>query len=319
MKETIDMRSLLYTHTDLDGCGSAVLSTLLSTLEDSWDVTFLDNAQVDGAVEILPTSALYEHYDRIVFADLPVTMATAEKLSHINLFTEVCLLDHHQTTLPVQDKYPEWAKVVVEDNNVLQCGTSLFYATFCDSIRSQIVELFVEAVRAWDTWTWQSDGNQFSENLQLLQVNSASNKAFAEKIAENLRNGEMITDSNYVIINHAKMQEYKYLQSMKDKWFEFDYAGMKFAAVVAGQYSSKLGNLISKEHPEYVGVVMLTEYGLSFRTTRTDVDMGTLAKSLGGGGHKQAAGASFNKKTKKLIIEAAFAGLLTQREDYTEN
>lgn len=300
------MRSLLYTHTDLDGCGSAVLATLASSLESSWDVIFLDNVEVSDTVEFIVTSAVYKKYDRIVFADLPVTMATAEILNNINLFTSVYLLDHHKSTLPVQDKYPQWAKVVVEADGVLQCGTSLFYSTFCSSIRWKIVDLFVEAVRAWDTWTWSYDGNEFAENLQLLHVNSKSNIAFCEMMASNLREDMMINSQNNIIINHAKMQEHKYLESMKNSWFEIEYSGMKFAAVIAGQYSSKLGNIISKEHPEYVGAVMLTEHGLSFRTVRTDVDLSEIARSIGGGGHKQAAGASFDEATKKFLFEAAF-------------
>lgn len=308
------MKSLLYTHTDLDGVGSAVLATLLATLESEWDIQFLDNSQVSAAIQELFTSSTFEKYDRIVVADLPVTMATAETLYHLSIFREVRLLDHHKTTLPVADRYPEWATVVVEDESIPQCGTLLFYKEFCQDIQSDLIDNFVEAVRAWDTWTWQTDGNELSEKLQLLHLNSRSNIDFTKMMSSNLREGSILTEKNRVIIAHAKLEECKYLENMKNKWFEFEYEGNKFAAVLAGRYSSKLGNIISKEHPEYVGVVMLTEYGLSFRTSRTDFDVSAVAKSLGGGGHQQAAGASFNATGMKLLMEAAFESMKKQSQ-----
>lgn len=308
------MRSLLYTHTDLDGCGSAVLATLLATSESEWDIQFLENSQVADAIEELFTSSTFVKYDRIVLADLPVTMATAETLYSLSILREVRLLDHHKTTLPVADRYPEWAAVVVEDEGIPQCGTLLFYKEFCQDIQSDLIDNFVEAVRSWDTWTWQTDGNELSEKLQLLQLNSRSNMEFGKMMASNLREGSILTEKNRVIISHAKMEECKYLENMKTKWFEFEYEGNKFAAVLAGRYSSKLGNIISKEHPEYVGVVMLTEYGLSFRTSRTDFDVSAVAKSLGGGGHQQAAGASFNTAGMKLLMEAAFESMKKQSQ-----
>lgn len=308
------MKSLLYTHTDLDGVGSSVLATLSATMESEWDIKFLDNSQVADTVSELFVSGEFEKYDRIILADLPVTMATAETLYHLSIFRDVRLLDHHKTTLPVAEKYPEWATVVVEDEGILQCGTSLFYKEFCQDIRSEILDTFVEAVRAWDTWTWQADGNELAEKLQLLHLNSLSSIKFANMMASNLRDDVIISNRNEVIIDHAKMEECKYLENMKNKWFEFEYEGNKFAAVLAGRYSSKLGNIISKEHPEYVGVVMLTEHGLSFRTARTDFDVSAVAKSLGGGGHQQAAGASFNSDGMKLLMEAAFESMKKQSQ-----
>lgn len=307
------MKMKLFTHTDLDGAGSAVLAMLMDA---DTDIQFCENAEVDTAVRRFIDSAEYEKYTDVVIADLSVSPETAEMIDR-NAFTEYGdqrfhLLDHHKTAQHL-NKY-SWAVVAVSIAGVLQSGTQLFYDCiskifeFDKFNKNSVVDSFVEGVRSWDTWDWKSNEDYYAEKLATLH-NEIGLQDFVLNMHTNLSQGRMFSDPNITVIELAQSREWRYIQSMKTRWTPVKYGDLIFAGIIASQYTSKLGNVISSEHPELAGVVILTEFGLSFRTTRDDVDVSEIAKQLGGGGHSKAAGVTLDEKARGALVQQSLSGI----------
>lgn len=301
----------LFTHTDLDGVGSSILANLMN---EEVSVQYCENHMVDEIIGEFIDSKQYDKFTCAIIADLSVNSITAEKINSVNDLNESAifhLYDHHRTAEWLNEY--EWADVIVEDSGKLQCGTSLFYQHVYSkhvnsNVSKDILDAFVESVRSWDTWDWADNSDLYAEDLSIL-FSERGISDFVTSMCNNIRGEQLFTSADMNIIVLSKSKESAYLSNMKNKWFEVKYDGMKFAAIFASQYISKLGNLISRENPQLAGVILLTEYGLSFRTVRDDIDVGYIAKQLGGGGHVKAAGVTFTDALKSQLVDKALISL----------
>lgn len=110
----------LFTHTDLDGVGCAVLAKL--AFGEDVDIEYCDYSNVNEKVKYyLKTGD--DNLSYIYITDISVNEETAKLLDERG---GSYLLDHHSTALGL-NKYP-WCKVVVEDLKGLKTsGTKMFH------------------------------------------------------------------------------------------------------------------------------------------------------------------------------------------------
>lgn len=79
--------------------------------------------------------------------------------------------------------------------------------------------------------------------------------------------------------------------------------GYSNAVVFAEKHTSYLGSYLLEAKPEYdICTIISMPDRISFRTRREDVDVSKIAQTLGGGGHKKAAGAVIDKRILSGII-----------------
>lgn len=167
----------LFSHTDLDGIGCAILAYLAYGRENV-DVEYCNYDDVDGKIREFYLCGNPEEYDAIYITDISVDEEVAAEIdSGVAVGQKWKLFDHHATALWL-NQY-EWCEVLVEDETGLKMsGTALFYNYLVlngffdhyimnDRVMNNICR-FVDIVRDYDTWRWKELGE---EGIVCKQVN----------------------------------------------------------------------------------------------------------------------------------------------------
>lgn len=315
----------LFTHIDLDGVGCAVLAYLAFGKENV-DVDYCKYDDVDEKVEkFLSNTSERREYDMVYITDISVEDELAKAIDIYIPNDKVQLLDHHATALNL-NKY-DWCDVrVVMDIGLKTCGTELFYnwldhsGYFDDAVfdfpESNLTR-FVEIVRDYDTWRWKELGD---EGLVCKQINDLlyiyGRDEFIQYIIDSLyfdKDDEfpLILGTPLALLEQKQKDIDRYVEK-KDKQLmvNTDQFGYAYGVVFAEQYFSELGNRLCELHPElvYIAMIDISSGQVSYRSISDDIDLGgTIAHSLGGGGHKKAAGSMFDGKSiRDSVIKQVF-------------
>lgn len=144
----------LFTHTDLDGFGCAVLAKLAF---ENVDIEYVDYDEVNAAVSAYLSVATKE--DIIYITDISISEAVAEEIEKRDL--KVFLMDHHPTAVGLRKH--DWCTVKIygHDETIKTSGTELFYKRLIttDLLKpTDALTSFVSIVRDWDTWRWKELG-----------------------------------------------------------------------------------------------------------------------------------------------------------------
>ena len=311
------MKIKLFTHTDLDGVGCAILAYLAFGIENV-DVEYCDYKDVDEKVRVFWEDGSDYKYNTVYITDISISEVLAKRIETHPGVQKWRLFDHHATALGL-NKYG-WCEVRVNDNqmNIKASGTSIFfdYLASCDCFkdcnRNKLMNIirFVEIVRNYDTWRWKELGE---EGLLCKQVNDLLDIYGREEFIEWALKGILgIGSAETPILDvfprfseidlkllEQKQKDIDRYVAEKDKQLQIatDQFGKAFGWMFAEQYFSELGNRLCELHPEieYVAMIDISKGLVSFRSAREDIDLGgEIAHSLGGGGHKKAAGSRFN-------------------------
>ena len=328
------MKIKLFTHTDLDGIGCAILAYLVFGRENV-DVEYCDYGDIDETVRAFCETGLYRIYDYIYITDISIAEDTADYIqSECSKYMRELnwrLFDHHATALGLI-KYV-WCDVKVNasvDSYFKTCGTELFamYLYECgafDHHGSYVInniDRFVGIVRDYDTWRWKDRGK---EGVICKQVNDlfyiygrdkfirwSSNQIYTYREPRTVDfDGEslvVLESEGYSFPWFSEMDRTLLEQKQKDIDIyveeknkqlaqKIDKFGNIYGVVFAERYFSELGNRLCEMNPEiaYVAIIDICDGKIHYRTIRDDIDLGSdIARSRGGGGHKKAARSEFD-------------------------
>ena len=303
----------VFSHTDLDGVGCAILAFLAFGRENV-DVDYCGYKDVDEKIKaFIEDEELFRSYDFVFITDISVSGKVANLIDILDQPPKkVRLFDHHATALWL-NKY-EWCEVLIENpsTNVLTCGTELFwnhldhYSYFDDALYDKFHNIitFTEIVRDYDTWRWKELGEK---GIVCKQLNDLLDIYGREDFIDYMIDS-ICADSRELFphifgtaqaLLEQKQKDIDIYVAEKDKQLQIatDQFGKAFGWVFAERYFSELGNRLCELHEEieYVAMIDISIGAVSFRSVREDVDLGgEIAHSLGGGGHKKAAGSRFN-------------------------
>ena len=318
----------LFSHTDLDGVGCAILAYLAFGRENV-DVEYCNYDDVDEKVEtLLSNSDLRNLYDKIFITDISISEELAKAIDvWINPFN-IRLFDHHATVLWLNEY--EWCEVRVDyDNGVKTSGTELFFKHldkhgYLDEYEDwKVVNIsrFVIMVRDYDTWRWKELGE---EGIVCKQVNDLfhiyGHEKFIEWAIRQIQEIDYISPLQafpcFSVTDKAlleqKQREINIYVESKDKQLveKIDQFGHAYGVVFADRFVSELGNRLSEMHPEldYIAMIDISHGTISYRTTSEDIDLGNeIAHSHGGGGHRKAAGSQFDiSVVRDLVVREVF-------------
>lgn len=312
------MRVKLFTHTDLDGIGCAVLAYLAFGKENV-DVEYCNYDDVDDKVEeFMEDDSLYRSYDNIFITDISVSDSVANMIDILDKADQrVELYDHHGTVLFL-NKY-DWCNVT-DLSPLHDCktsGTELFYVELMNhgyfSVNNDIkyrinVDKFVMNVRDYDTWRWKELG-EFG--IVCKQLNDLfyiyGRDEFVEwtikRINMFVEPSPMFTfpyfDQTDVALLNQKHQDIDIYVEEKNKQIKkfTDQWGNSYGVVFAERYFSELGNQLCEMNPDlaYVAMIDISNGRVSYRSIRDNINLGTeIAHNYGGGGHPKAAGSTFD-------------------------
>ena len=316
----------LFTHTDLDGVGCAVLAKL--AFGEDVRITYCDYDYVDAIIHdfIDEVCLSEEENDKVFITDISISNWLAEKIDECNARFYVRLMDHHKTA-EYLNKY-DWCEVTTHKENLLEtiptCGTELFYAYLTDmgylSKGNKIIREFVNFVRDYDTWRWKDfeNGKPIKEFNDLLYI--LGRDAFIERCMSRFKGNRHIVEFSkderaMLDKRQAEIDEY-----VINKSFELDVHkvdGVLCGVVFAEKYFSELGNRLCEEFKDTINFVMMIDMGkrvVHYRTIHDDVDVSEVAKAFGGGGHPPAAGNTFTRDQRWNVIDCII-DQMKQREE----
>lgn len=303
----------LFTHTDLDGVGCAILAKL--AFGEEVDISYCNYDDINESVlDYLNNND--DSLSYIYITDIRVNEDVAKLLDERG---GVCLLDHHPTALEL-NKYT-WCKVMVEDlNGVKTSGTKMFYhwlgmnGCFSDELENnKALGRFAELVRDYDTWRWSELGE---DGVICKQVNDlmylyGRDKFITWCISE--IHDEVFPKlyaADELLLNTKQKEIDEYINEKNEQLFTSPMCGRVCGFVFAEKYVSELGNRLCKMHPEidYVAMIDMGNKTVSYRTVKDDIDLGKdVAQLFGGGGHPKAAGSEFSVDVQFKTIEKIFA------------
>lgn len=297
----------LFTHTDLDGVGCAILAKL--AFGEDVKITYCNYNDIDVIVSAFLDEVClgYEEGDKVYITDISVSEEVAEKIDSSNARHYIRLMDHHKTAEWLNSY--SWADVQTEtvmlDETIKTSGTELFYKYLSDmayiSKGNKIIREFVNFVRDYDTWRWKGfeNGTPIKEFNDLLYI--LGRDAFIERCMTRAKGNKHIVEFSKDERAALDKRQKEIDDYVINKSFELDVHkidGVLCGVVFAEKYFSELGNRLCEEFKDTINFVMMIDMGkrvVHYRTIKDDIDVSAVAKMFGGGGHKAAAGNTFDR------------------------
>ena len=298
----------LFTHTDLDGIGCAILAKLAFDTEVV-DIEYCNYDDIDSKVEEYFNS---DSECECHITDISISNELAYKIS--NSEKKYQLLDHHPTALRLNEF--GWCNVQIEneETNIKTSGTEMYYRWLIDNsylIKSCALDRFVELVRNYDTWRWTTLGDK---GVICKQVNDLFYLYGREKfidwcITEIYEDSfPYLYESDELVLEIEQNNIDNYIKKKNEQMLIVPLCGKTCGVVFAEKYFSELGNKLCQMRPEIDFVAMIDMSGtVSYRTIKDDIDLGKdVANLFGGGGHAKAAGSRFVNGVQFDVINSIF-------------
>lgn len=298
------MRTIkLFTHTDLDGIGCAIVA--LKAFGDRVDIEYCDYDNINDRVAAFLDSDNSE-YLRVFITDISVNETIAARIDSELSTKEVALLDHHKTA-DWLNCY-EWAFVETESVvGIKRSGTDMLCVEIGLFLASRELEDFVSKVRRYDTWEWSTKYN----DVHAKEINDLFYIIGRDRFVQRFTANPSIefTDAERLLLDleRDKIDAYK-TSKLRDVVFR-EIGGYRVGIVFAERYHSELGNYLAIKCADTDFIALINpSKSVSYRgVDKTDV--GLFAKERGGGGHRNAAGSPITEAMKSRIIDAIFGGV----------
>lgn len=309
----------LFTHTDLDGIGCAILAKIAFK---NCDIEYCGYNNVnENVTDFVKSNGLV--FNACFITDISVSEDTAnliDEMVYANRCCPVKLFDHHATEKRLNSR--SWCRVnELNPDKKKTCGTEMFFNYLLSegylnrkspAYLSKVSE-FVEYVRQYDTWDWSLMGEaglvskQINDLFDIYSYSEFTDWCL-DKFGKEEPFGKFSEMDKFLLTREQKTID-NYVAS-KDKLMQTGYLGKyKCGFVFADKYISEVGHKLCNLHPDIDVVVLINMNGrVSFRSEKEGVDVGKdLASLFGGGGHKGAAGSEFDKdELTNMVLKNLF-------------
>ena len=177
-----------------------------------------------------------------------------------------------------------------------------------DRLKKDNIIEFVEIVRQYDTWEWNTIYNnevpkKWNDLLYLY-----GKKRFTEKIVKMLesKNNLDFTKIDLLLLELEKEKKERYFETKEKEMIEKNIQGYHVGIVFAEQHRSELGNYLANKYNKLDFIILIGSQSISYRGIRDNIDLGLFAKQFGGGGHPKASGSQIDREKQKKYIEILF-------------
>lgn len=298
----------LFTHEDLDGIGCAILAKL--AFGENVDISYCDYDNIN--IKVRDFIVNENRPDMCHITDISIEDELAEIID--SSFDNFKILDHHPTALFL-NKY-DWCCVQTEDleTGIKTSGTELYYRWLINHSylqKNDILDVFVETIRNYDTWQWTKlgEGGLICKQINDLLYLYGRDRFIDWCISEiDERIFPKLFEVDKLVLDIKQKEIDNYIEEKDKQLITSPLCGRVCGFVFAEKYFSELGNKLCKMHPEIDFIAMIDMDGtVSYRTIREDIDLGKdVARLFGGGGHPKAAGSQFSKAIPLKVIQEIY-------------
>jgi oligoribonuclease NrnB/cAMP/cGMP phosphodiesterase (DHH superfamily) len=295
------MKVKLFTHTDLDGVGCAIVAK--HVYKDA-DIEYCNYDEINQKVREYLSNRDFLDYELTLITDISIDEVNADIINyHYNLGNKFKLLDHHPTAEWL-NKY-KWATV----NSLHEDGTKSSGTTMLYDYLNHPLDLyeFSEKVRRYDTWEWATKFNdthakQLNDLLYLIGRDSFVTRFLFDPSIE-------FTETESTILNMEQGRIKSYIENKEKQLKVFNILSYQAGVVFAEQYYSELGNELAKkfDYIDFIVIINPSTAKISYRGIKENIDLGKdVAKVFGGGGHPKAAGSQIEEELIDQFIVSLF-------------
>lgn len=317
------MKTILFTHNDLDGIACAVVAQMFYK---NVDVNYCTYSNVTETIKDRLSELKEPH--RIIISDL--SYPESEKDITIELLSvhDVVVADHHPTSLWMKDVF-KWEKghaALCEADGEI-CGSSLLYILLKQLTEKEIDEKvnerfqkFLFYVNLWDTWQWvEEDGVKEdvfrSKSLWLHNCHKCwGTDVFVDQMRAWVKFGEGELETFMTEAQRGSVERYQNRQREEiektlqtNRLAKIDspkYGLLNFVYMDDEGFNPSLVSLVAHLRGYDNGVDFIAikpKDQLSLRYPKEGLDLSIVAKELGGGGHHNAAGVPWSSEVEKKI------------------
>lgn len=245
----------------------------------------------------VPMEELKRH-DKIVVCDISLPL---DIMFQLNENKDLIWIDHHASMIEEYDRMIK-EKGYRPIKGIRRNGTAAIMLTWEYFFPTEPVPEGVKLLALNDLYDLRDKRvRPFEYAFQSLGVNKPGDKNWKELFAGRIDIDEMVKKGE-AILSWIKNRNHRLCKAMS---FESSYMGYKCICANMPQGYSEF----------YDGIKNISDYdfmcnffmngknmwNLSFYTVKDDIDVSKIAGSLGGGGHKKAAGASGLKKLPEFL------------------
>ena len=311
----IDTKLLLISHiADEDGITPIILA---KQIYKEVDTILINPGEVD---ETLRDNI--DKYELIHITDLSISENLAKEIEENEKYkNKVKLFDHHATALYLNNY--SFAKVVVEENNYKQCGTTLYYnylLTLSKNklLRKQVTKEFINIVRLVDTYDFKIEKDKEALNLDYLFA-ILGRENYVEYFTEYLKNNDKFeyNEQEKLLIKLEKDRVDNYIKQKEKEIIFAKVDNYKVAIVYAESNRSALGHHLTEKYDIDFAIIINISKSISYRGN-DKVDLSLFAKEYNGGGHKNASGSPLPKDIQKEITKKLFKKVIFKGDDNNE-
>lgn len=312
----------LFTHTDLDGVGCAILAKL--AFRDKVDIEYCKYDTIDKQVDDFVYGSGIEGVKMVYITDISINNTKLIKTINAIYDHKFKLFDHHATAEHLSDYH--WCTVTVyNDGGIKTCGAELFYDYLVNRgylKGNNVIQKFVNAVRNYDTWRWKTldeqEGKEIKQFNDLLYI--LGRDEFIGRCMTRFKGNKNVlafSKSERELLDRRQTEIDVYFETKKNQMFLWKWRdpNKRFGVVFADRFISELGNRLCEERPD-LDFVMIVDMGamkISYRSTKDDVDVSVIAKAYGGGGHKAASGNHFGMIDMDKCMASLFESMGERR------
>lgn len=305
-----DGSNLIISHGgDVDGMTSPILIKLF---ENNIDIIFVEPIEVLSVLKEIDITK----YQTIYITDLPIDNNAAEYINNNEeLKAKIKHFDHHESE--INSSY-SFINEIISKNGRKESAASLFYQYLLDSypnnkiLSNPLLETYINAVRTNDTseedWLSNNPSEDFLLGRKLTVLMSIiGREKFVNKFSNLFKNlgTEIFTAEEIKMIKDKEDYIAGHIKECDEHLIKMNVDGRDIGVVITNEFRSEVGNALSKKYPEldYILIVDEERKSFSFRTTRLDVNVFEIARSMcsTGGGHPRAAGMPFCEENKWLF------------------
>lgn len=314
----------LYSHNDLDGVGCGIIAKC--AFGEKVDIRYNSisglNIQVERYLNRIPVQGNPD--DMLFITDLTVNSELEQRLDlYVKGGGKVRLIDHHKTADHF-NAYP-WAQVdVYHADGRPSSATSLLYEYLIKHgmlERTDTMDQFVELVRLYDTWEWESENKIQAKRLNDLFY-MISLDEFEAKMVDRLRahQGFSFDEFEEKILDMEENKIERYIRRKRREMIQTFIGSECVGIVYAESYHSELASELGTGHPhlDYIAILNMGNRKMSLRTIHEHIDVSAVAMRYGGGGHAKASGCTIDDEVFLRFVEEPFE-LEPMRADAARN
>lgn len=281
------MHIIIFTDTDLDGAGSALL---LNRLFQGHDVITVETTEATILNEFKSRWSTLDHFDKIFVCDLCLNEEQAETINRDN----VVVIDHHDIHVQHVCKYTKAKSIVTDYTSCTKLIADKFKAKL--NLDDRLTSL-VNLIDQYDCWSFNFPNEL--EPVRLNAIYNTYNKPKWEKFITSFKDG--LREYNIHEKNSIKLFFKKFAEQLINPKFTGEVKGYKIISTFVTSHVNEVGHyLVNKYDADIAIMVNLEKHFVSFRkNSNCKADLSILATTLceGGGSHKLAGG----KLTEKFM------------------